>query len=189
MIKSIARPLALIIVLPLTACLGTLDSKPGSYRKLPEGVSISKDGTLLAQATVVRIADADSLTVMAQDGQQYRIRLQGIDAPERKQAYGTLCREKLSRLAQQKTVQVEAYKKDRYGRVVAKVRLNNNDLALMMLEQGCAWHYKAYAAEQGWRDKRAYDKAERTARQKQLGLWRNRNPLPPWKFRRQNRGS
>lgn len=182
--RKLTLPALLLSILILSACLGNLEVKPGSYKKLPEGVSISKYGTLLAQGKVVSVADADTITVLGKDKKRYRIRLQGIDAPEKKQAYGALCKTKMTQLLKNQRVDVEAYKRDRYKRIIAKVKLRDNDVALQMIRSGCGWHYTAYADEQSWSDQRAYAKAERDARQQQLGLWRDANPEAPWDYRR-----
>ncbi|MEZ5476560.1 MAG: thermonuclease family protein [Thiolinea sp.] len=163
------------------------DGQPGkgSYRKLPEQhkPDISEYNKLLIKAQVISIADADTLTVSGNDGKHYRIRLQGIDAPEKKQAYGKACRTQLQTLANHQTVQVEAYKHDRYGRIVAKVLLHGEDVALQLIRQGCGWHYVAYADEQSGSDRRAYARAERSARSQHQGLWQDKQPQPPWEYR------
>ncbi len=185
MIVKLVRLTGLLTIsLTLLFTSGCLDIKPGSYTKLPEGMKISEYGTLLAQGKVVRVADADTLTILGSDNKRYKIRLQGIDAPEKKQNYGLLCKDKLSAQVLNRRVDVEAHKKDRYGRIVAKVISNGNDLALEMIRQGCGWHYKAYADEQGWWDRRQYAAAEKQARNQRLGLWRDARPEAPWDFRR-----
>ncbi|MEZ5535562.1 MAG: thermonuclease family protein [Thiolinea sp.] len=171
----------LVFPLLLSACL---DIKPGSYTELPEDMQISEYGTLLAQGKVVRVVDADTLTIMGSDGKNYKIRLQGIDAPEKKQNYGALCKDKLSTMVLNQRVDVEAYKKDRYGRIVAKVMIDDRDMALELIRQGCGWHYKDYADDQSWSDRRNYAAAEKQARNGSLGLWRDALPEAPWDYRR-----
>lgn len=163
---------------------GCLDIKSGSYTTLPEEVSVTDYGTLLAQGLVVRVADADTLTILASDSKHYKIRLQGIDAPEKKQSYGAVCRRRLSAMLLNQRVEVEAYKQDRYGRIIAKVMSGDRDMALELLKQGCGWHYKAYAAEQSWRDRRAYALAEKRARNDKRGLWQDDRPEAPWDYRK-----
>ncbi|GIZ51097.1 thermonuclease family protein [Noviherbaspirillum aridicola] len=133
---------------------------------------------------VVSIADGDTLTVLVEGRQQYKIRLAGIDAPERRQAFGERARQHLSELAFGQTVQVEWNKADRYGRVIGKVRVSGRDVNLDMVGAGMAWHYKAYATEQSPRDQNTYGAAESAARRAKRGLWRDADPLAPWEFRR-----
>ena len=71
--------------------------------------------------TVVSIADGDTITVLDADNVQHKIRLEGIDAPERKQPFGTRSRQNMANLVFGKPVRVEARKQDRYGRTVGKV--------------------------------------------------------------------
>ncbi|QTR49249.1 thermonuclease family protein [Candidatus Thiothrix anitrata] len=151
--------------------------------KLPSDAELTAAGTLIAQGQVVHIADGDSLTVLASNKESFKIRLQGIDAPERGQAFGKHCKEQLNQLANGKAVQVEAYKQDKYGRIIAKISVGNSDLALTLLRQGCAWHYTAYAKEQSPRDNKTYAKAEKQARTAQKGLWQDENPIAPWDYR------
>ena len=184
---SLAQFGMLGIVLMLSACLNRWDIPAGSYRPLPDGVKVTPVGTLLASGTVVKVNDADTLAVLGPDRNVYKIRLQGIDAPENKQNYGQHCAAKLRRLATDQRVTVEAYKKDRYQRIVAKVSLGGQDLALAMIRQGCGWHYTAYASEQSAADQQAYARAESEARRRKIGLWRAARPQAPWEYRQQYR--
>lgn len=172
----------------VTGCLDTLESQKGSYKPLPKGVRISEMNTLLAQAQIVHIADGDTLTVLGPDKKTYKIRLQGIDAPEKNQPFGQACKESLMHLTdQQQLAEVEAYKKDRYGRIVAEVRVNGKDLALEQIKAGCGWHYKAYEKEQTAGEQKSYAKAEQQARAAERGLWQDAKPIAPWDFRKQQR--
>lgn len=171
----------------VTACLDTLESQKGSYKPLPKGVRISEMNTLLAQAQIVHIADGDTLTVLGSDKKTYKIRLQGIDAPEKNQPFGRVCKEALIRLSAQQIAEVEAFKQDRYGRIVAAVRVNGKDLALEQIKAGCGWHYKAYEQEQPAGEQKSYAKAEKQARAAERGLWQDAKPLAPWDFRKQQR--
>jgi endonuclease YncB( thermonuclease family) len=84
-----------------------------------------------------------------------------------------------------KQVTVEYQKKDKYGRVVGKVMLNNNDVCLEQVTRGMAWHYKAYASEQSKEEQESYAQAETKAQAQSMGLWREKTPTPPWVFRKQ----
>lgn len=163
---------------------GCLEVKPGSYTKLPKDVKVTDYGTLLAQGRVVKVTDADTITILGSDEKRYKIRLQGIDAPEKKQNYGVACTDKLAAMVLNQRVDVEAYKTDRYKRVIAKVMLDDKDMALELIRQGCGWHYKAYADEQSWRDQRNYASAEKQARNNKQGLWRAARPQAPWDYRK-----
>jgi len=111
-------------------------------------------------------------------------RLAGIDAPERKQAYGLVSRRHLASLVAGQQVTVEYQKRDRYGRIVGKVLLDGIDVYLEQVKTEFAWHYKKYQHEQSPEDRQLYADAENKARDDRLGLWRENNPIPPWEHRR-----
>lgn len=131
---------------------------------------------------VVAVADGDTITV-ARDHVTRKIRLAGIDAPEKNQPFGLIAREFLSSLAFGKDVDVETEKMDRYGREVGKVLLDGKDINLAMVLAGLAWHYKKYQFEQSPSDRLQYDDAEKSARVARLGLWQDVDPIAPWDFR------
>lgn len=133
---------------------------------------------------VVSIADGDTVTVLDAANQQHKIRLSGIDAPEKAQAFGNRSKQHLSDAVYGKLVEVEVYKRDRYRREVGVIRLGGLDMNLKQVEDGMAWHYTQYANEQPKADRVRYSEAEATARKQRLGLWTDRDPVPPWDFRR-----
>lgn len=132
---------------------------------------------------VVSISDGDTITVLDANMTQHKIRLAGIDAPEKNQAFGNRSKESLSDLVFDKTVNVETEKNDRYGRQVGKVLVNGQDVNLVQLERGMAWFYRLYQREQSAEDRRLYDTAEMQAKDDRRGLWVDQDPLPPWVFR------
>jgi len=132
---------------------------------------------------VVGVSDGDTITVLDANKVQHKIRLAGIDAPEKKQAFGNRSKESLSALAFDKTVNVETDKQDRYGRQVGKVLVNGQDVNLVQVERGMAWFYRQYQREQSPNDRRLYEAAEDAARADKRGLWRDADPMPPWEFR------
>jgi endonuclease YncB( thermonuclease family) len=149
--------------------------------------------TALARAEVIEgrvvgIADGDTITVLDASKTQYRIRLQGIDAPESHQGFGAKSKHHLSDLVYNREVSVEWNKRDRYGRIVGKVFVASRDAGLEQIRAGMAWHYKYYQREQSSRDRRLYENAEQEARAARRGLWSDPNPIPPWDFRRGGRG-
>jgi len=133
---------------------------------------------------VVGVADGDTITVLDADKVQHKIRLAGIDAPEKKQAFGNRAKESLSELTFDKTVNVETSKRDRYGRQIGKVLVNGRDVNLVQVERGMGWFYRKYQGEQSISDRRLYEAAEDAAKAGKRGLWRDADPVPPWEFRR-----
>ena len=137
------------------------------------------------QGMVVHVADGDTVTVLDDQKTQHKIRLQGIDAPEKSQAFGQKSKQSLNQLVHSQMVTVEFQKKDKYGRTVGKVLLNGTDICLEQIKLGMAWHYKQYQSEQPKEDRDTYAQAEQTARAQAVGLWKDKSPTPPWEFRRQ----
>ena len=136
------------------------------------------------QGRVVGVSDGDSVTVLDAKKTQHKIRLAGIDAPERAQAYGQKAKESLSDLVFGKSVEVTWSKQDRYGRIVGVVTLAGMDINLEQVKRGMAWHYKPVQNEQSPEDREAYAQSESQARDKRMGLWRDPAPMEPSVFRR-----
>ena len=133
---------------------------------------------------VVGIVDGDTIDVLMPGFQLVRVRLAGIDAPERGQAFGTAAKAALSELVFARQVVVQWHKRDRYERLVGKVTVSGADANLAMLTRGMAWHYMRFEAEQERADRAAYAQAEREARAQRRGLWGAPNPVAPWDYRK-----
>ena len=133
---------------------------------------------------VVGVSDGDTLTVLDASNQQYKIRLEGIDAPESNQDFGSRAKQSLSDLVFGKTVTVESLKKDKYGRVLGKVTLGGKNINQEQIDRGMAWFYRAYQAELPANVAAVYELIETRARQEKRGLWADASPIPPWDFRR-----
>ena len=136
---------------------------------------------------VVKVVDGDTIYALDETLTRHKIRLAGIDAPERNQPYGLASRKHLGSLVAGKTVVLEYTKHDQYGRIVAKVLIDGVDVCLEQIKAGFAWHYKKYQNEQDPGDRALYARAENRARAERMGLWRDTNPRPPWDFRRLHR--
>lgn len=148
---------------------------------------------------VVGVSDGDTITVLdAHHHQQFKIRLSGIDAPEKKQPFGQRSKQHLSALVFGREVDVIWHKHDRYGRTIGKVMVDapsctatrcpkTVDAGLQQIEAGMAWWYRKYAREQGPGEAADYDRAEARARASRIGLWVEANPVPPWDWRRMPR--
>jgi len=121
--------------------------------------------------------------VLDADKVQHKIRLAGIDAPEKKQAFGNRSKESLSDLVFDKTVNVETDKRDRYRREIGKVLVNGRDVNLVQVERGMGWFYRQYQREQSPNDRKLYEAAEDAAKAGRRGLWRDTDPVSPWEFR------
>ncbi|WP_313717391.1 thermonuclease family protein [Kaistella carnis] len=144
--------------------------------------STSPTDQLILKVKIIGVKDGDTV-----EGLYYQlpivIRLEHIDAPEKKQAFGTVSKKKLSDLAFGKTVTIISKGKkgnfDRNGRMIAEIYTKEKTcLNKEMLKTGLAWHYKKYSTSA------EYAQLENTARKKRVGLWADKNPIAPWNFRK-----
>jgi endonuclease YncB( thermonuclease family) len=128
---------------------------------------------------VVGVADGDTLTVLTAEKRQVRARLAGIDAPERRQPYGTRARQALSALAFGRSALVVVEDTDRYGRSVGRVRVGGRDVNAEMVRRGAAWVYVRYNRDP------ALVPLEAEARAARRGLWAlpEAERPPPWEWR------
>ena len=113
---------------------------------------------------VTRIVDGDTIVLEA-EGSKHRVRLAGIDAPERNQPWGETATRELRRQVAGQQVEVEWYKRDRWKRLIGVIWLDGEDMNLHMVDRGLAWHYKRYADEQSPGDRDAYSAAEKAAQE------------------------
>jgi endonuclease YncB( thermonuclease family) len=180
-------------VLTQTACqrLASLvqDGEPsGGAPSLKPG-EVPKPGKL-ASVFATKIFDGDSFEFV-HDGRAYQVRLSGVDAPERRQPYADRSRQMLKSKIEDRKVQIEILKLDQYKRLVCKVVLiergTSEDVALSLLENGLAWHFKRYALDQHPEDRQNYARTQDQARSQSKGLWQDSNPVPPWTYREQMR--
>lgn len=132
---------------------------------------------------VVGVHDGDTITVLDTDKTQYKIRFNGIDAPELKQDFGNKSKENLSQMVFGKEVTLRYNKIDKYKRIVGNIYLDGKDINLEQIKAGFAWHYKKYQDEQTEADRKAYAEAEIKAREGKLGLWGQPKQTPPWDWR------
>lgn len=139
------------------------------------------------EGKVVRVVDGDTVVFVAATGKKMTLRLTGIDAPEKRMAYGDLAKKMRSDWVRTSEVTIQTIKVDRYGRIIAKVLLQGQDVSLWLIREGLAWHYKRYAHEQAFEDAENYAATEEEARTDKRGLWHDPNPVPPWVFRKCHR--
>lgn len=139
----------------------------------------------------VGVLDGDTISVLTPDKQEVRVRLAGIDAPEKAQPFGQQAKKALSALVFGVEVRVRAQSKDRYGRTIGTVYAGDQDVCLRMIQQGMAWHYARYANTQPLGEAMRYTYEARKALAARVGLWGDPSPVPPWewrKLRRQDEG-
>jgi len=135
------------------------------------------------EGKVIGVLDGDTIEVLGTGNIPRRVRLAGIDAPEKAQPFGQRSKQNLSGLVFGKQVKVDGSKTDKYGRTVGKVLVDGADANLAQVKAGFAWHYKQYASEQSANDRSLYAIGEDGARSARAGLWRDPNPMAPWDWR------
>jgi endonuclease YncB( thermonuclease family) len=138
-------------------------------------------------AKVIGISDGDTITLLNEDNTQLKIRLAGIDCPEKNQAFGNRAKRLLSEKVFGNVVRVEIRGIDRYDRALGIVRLGDEDINEYLIHEGVAWHYKHYAKDQPAEESKRYDLAQESAKKAKKGLWIQENPTAPWDFREQRR--
>jgi endonuclease YncB( thermonuclease family) len=132
---------------------------------------------------VTKVVDGDTIHAMDASKLTAKVRLHGIDAPERGQPYSRSAKNALSKMAAGASIKMRVIDRDRYGRTVAMIYLlDGTNVNKVMVEQGYAWWYRKYAPSYA-----GLEAAERSARKQKLGLWADPNPIPPWEWRRAKR--
>jgi micrococcal nuclease len=128
---------------------------------------------------VIGIKDGDTVSLLM-DGKEKTVRLAHIDCPEKKQPYGTKAKEMISELCFGKMVRLKGDgNSDRNGRLIAELILPNGvNINKTLVKNGLAWHFKKYSKDQ------SYAKLEIEARNKKVGLWKEKDPIAPWKWRK-----
>ena len=132
---------------------------------------------------IVGVSDGDTVVVLDAERHQHKVRLAGIDAPEKAQAFSQASKTSLSDQIFGREVVVTWDKRDRYGRIIGKISVDFRDVCLEQVRRGMAWHYKQYLRDQAPDDRGAYAEAEVAARATRVGLWHDVAPVPPWEWR------
>jgi len=129
------------------------------------------------EGKVVGISDGDTIKVL-KDGKQVKIRLAAIDCPVKSQHYGQKAKQFTADMVAGKIVKIWQTDTDRYGRIVGFVFFGDKNLDKELLSAGMAWHYKQYSRDP------ELAKLEFKARSARIGLWSERDPIPPWEWRK-----
>ena len=156
----------LIVLLTLWAACAAAYT-PVKFERAPRG-----------KYRVVRIYDGDTFTILVPPDYTFNIRIQGIDAPERRQEFGMYARVYLERLIGGQDVEIYPMETDKWGRTAARCfNHEGKDIGLEMIKAGLAWYYSEY-----YKDPK-YENEERMARAAQAGLWCRPDPISPQAYR------
>jgi len=131
---------------------------------------------------IIGIIDGDTYDLLTEDNKTIRIRMEGIDAPEKGMPYCNVAKKHLSSLCYGKKITLDGNKKDRNGRIIAYSYLDDStELSHEMIKAGFAWHFKKYSSDSSLAN------LELEARNLVLGLWKDKNPIAPWEIRKLHR--
>jgi len=131
---------------------------------------------------VIHIADGDTYTLLVEKNKKIRVRMHGIDAPEKTMPFYSVSKNFLKNLIFQKEIKLKKVGQDRYGRTLGYTfLLDGTDITHEMLKAGMVWHFKRYSND------KILSKLEHEAKIKKNGLWIDENPIAPWEFRKNNR--
>lgn len=144
----------------------------------------SAEAQSLFRGKIMAVHDGDTYRVLQEDGRLTDVRLWGVDAPERRQPYGATVQQTVQRLIGGQTVRVSVEDHDQYGRPVARIEVDGEELSALLVRRGLAWHYDEQAPTAD-----VLIRLEQRARQAGRGLWAQPNPTPPWTWREQREGT
>lgn len=131
---------------------------------------------------VVNVSDGDTITVLTPGNRQVKVRLYGIDCPEKKQAFGQRTTQFTAQRVAGENVRVQIIDTDRYGRSVGVVYAENGgNLNKELLTNGLAWVYTYFCKASFCND---WKQEELRARRAHVGLWVDKTPIEPWEWRR-----
>ena len=130
---------------------------------------------------VISIADGDTISILDSSNKQHKIRLYGIDSPEKGQAFGKAAKKHTSHLTYKKTANVTVYDTDRYGRTFGVVQVDGVNVNESHIKAGLAWQYRKYCKAQFCDEWLQLEGQVRNAR---IGLWQDADPVPPWRWRK-----
>lgn len=139
------------------------------------------------KAKIIKIVDGDTVVVRTVNNIKMKIRLSGIDAPERKQAHGINAANFLKKLIFSKIVNVHISNKDRYKRHIGTVFLKKTNINLELVRTGNAWAYRKYLSKMSKKKEEAFVRAESYAQYNRIGLWSDLSPVPPWIWRKEKK--
>ena len=130
---------------------------------------------------VLSVSDGDTVTIN-DHGEKRKLRLYGIDAPEKDQEYGMESRQYLYDRIQGKDINIDFISKDRYGRDISIIYINGENINETMVKEGYAWWYKEYSKKDV-----QYKIYEQKAKFEEKGLWSKKNTVPTRDFRKKDK--
>ena len=163
------------------------DKKSSKTRKSKEKREVEPE--ILDGYQVLKVSDGDTINIQKVEngkfvGEIFRIRMYGMDAPEKTQDYGSESRQALEKLVTGKNLSVEVKNKDRYGRTVAIIYADGKNVNEEMVKTGNAWWYQEYAKKDA-----QFEEYQENAKQKKLGLFSRKGYTEPWNYRKEKKAA
>ncbi|WP_314395559.1 thermonuclease family protein [Leptotrichia shahii] len=163
------------------------DKKTSKTRKSKEKREVEPE--ILDGYQVLKVSDGDTINIQKVEngkfvGEILRIRMYGMDAPEKTQDYGSESRQALEKLVTGKNLSVEVKNKDRYGRTVAIIYADGKNVNEEMVKTGNAWWYQEYAKKDA-----QFEEYQENAKQKKLGLFSRKGYTEPWNYRKEKKAA
>lgn len=174
-----------ITILCAAFCFAQQTPPPVAQSPVTQSSVAANNLQLVIEGKVINVHDGDTVTVLDQNNKKFHIRLQGIDAPELKQEFGSVSQQNLSRMVLGKQVTIFWTKVDKYRRTVGTIKIDGQDMNIEQVKAGLAWHFKKYEDEQEPQDRLSYAAAEQHARATKLGLWQDPSPTMPGDWRQE----
>ena len=171
----------------------TTNSKKSTAARSAKNNSLNakvvQNPTILKGYQAVKVSDGDTMNVQKVEngkftGEVIKIRMFGIDAPEKSQDYGSESKQALEKMVNGKTLEIEEKNRDRYGRTVAVVYVNGKNVNEEMVKNGNAWWYQEYDKKDT--KMQAY---QENAKKNKLGLFGKRGYIEPWNYRREKKAA
>lgn len=132
---------------------------------------------------VIKVLDGDTIDILYNNKPE-RIRFNGIDAPEKGMPHGQKAKQFVLDLAANKIVSVNVTDTDRYGRSIGDITLaDGRNLNREVVKAGYAWWYWKYSSDE------SLGELEKEARKAHRGLWQDKDPVPPWEWRKQKKSN
>jgi endonuclease YncB( thermonuclease family) len=172
----------LVALLILSGALGVL----GQDARTPVTYTFGLERVAI-HGRITGIVDGDTINMRILGKQQIQVHIAFLDAPEKGQAFGQRAKQAMSELVFGKDVKLRPHTIDRYGRLVARVLIDSQDMGLELLKQGLCWVYEKYVTEASPEIQTGYRATQVAAQSGRLGLWQDPDPVPPWDWRNEKR--
>lgn len=189
MVKFVAKIVSMLVIAVPAVYSQVCDPAVSKFAERdPPRLESLKEIVKIIHGKVVFVIDGDSITVLADDGTPYPVRVYGIDAPDLRQPFGLQSADRLGAELMGKDVTLISHHVDQRGRYYCDVFLQGEDVGLGQVVRGMAWVSDSERCSERFDRRSLYASTETNAKTEKRGLWQDPNPLPPWYFQREDPG-